>query len=144
MKVEHVLSIQNQLGEGPLWNSDEGALYWVDILADCYYRLEPGSDQPERFAVGSPVGCLGFRAKGGLVLATKAGFAFWEPATEKTQSIADPEADLAETRFNDGAVDPQGRFWAGTIGREQGCALYRLDPDLSYIRWKRGLQSPTA
>jgi sugar lactone lactonase YvrE len=38
MKVEHVLSIQNQLGEGPLWNSDEGALYWVDILADCYYR----------------------------------------------------------------------------------------------------------
>jgi L-arabinonolactonase len=139
MKVEHILSIQNQLGEGPLWNSDEGALYWVDILADCYYRLEPGSDQPERFAVGSPVGCLGFRERGGLVLATKAGFAFWDPEAKSTHSIADPEADLADTRFNDGAVDPQGRFWAGTIGREQGCALYRLDPDLSLHTMETGV-----
>ncbi len=34
--------------------------------------------------------------------------------------------------MNDGACDPQGRFWAGTLAddhRAGGGALYRLDPD---------------
>ncbi len=34
--------------------------------------------------------------------------------------------------MNDGACDPQGRFWAGTLADDHhsgGGALYRLDPD---------------
>jgi sugar lactone lactonase YvrE len=37
-----------------------------------------------------------------------------------------------DVRFNDGACDPVGRFWAGTVAddvRPGGGALYRLDPD---------------
>ena len=40
------------------------------------------------------------------------------------------EASPAETRMNDGACDPQGRFWGGTLAddhHEGGGALYRLD-----------------
>ena len=42
------------------------------------------------------------------------------------------EVAPAGTRMNDGACDPQGRFWAGTLAddaRPGGGALYRLDPD---------------
>jgi L-arabinonolactonase len=139
MQVEHILSINNQLGEGPLWHPDEEVLYWVDINDQCFYRLEPDTGQHERFDVGVPIGCLAFRAGGGLTMGVKNGFAFWEPGTEALRTIADLEADWDDTRFNDGAVDPQGRFWAGTLGREAQCALYRLDPDLSVHRMETGI-----
>ena len=44
----------------------------------------------------------------------------------------DPEPDKLGNRFNDGAVDRQGRFWAGTMGGGDPVgALYRLDQDQS-------------
>ncbi len=139
MQVEHVISVNNQLGEGPVWHPDEGALYWVDIHSGCFYRLDPESGQHERFDVGLEVGCLGFRERGGLVMGTKNGLAFWALETKSLEFIADPEAGLPDTRFNDGAVDRQGRFWAGTLGREKGCALYRLDPDLALHTMQTGV-----
>jgi L-arabinonolactonase len=138
-EVEHFLSIHNRLGEGPLWHPDEGALYWVDIDAGCYYCMDPDDDSPRRFDVGLPVGCLAFRQKGGLVAGTQKGLAFFDPEKETLTPIVDPEAHMPETRFNDGAVDRQGRFWAGTLGRSGGCGLYRLDPDLSLHTMETGI-----
>jgi len=46
--------------------------------------------------------------------------------------IAPVEADDPRTRFNDGEIDPQGRFWAGTMdwhAEPELGSLYRLDPD---------------
>jgi L-arabinonolactonase len=139
MKVEHILSIKNELGEGPVWHTDERALYWVDIEKRCFYRFDPHSGHHKRFDVGLPVGCLAFRGGGGLVLATKNGLAFWDAEKEPLQFFADPEAHIPDTRFNDGAVDRQGRFWVGTLGSSPVCALYRLDPDLSVHTMERGI-----
>lgn len=138
-EVEHVLQVQNKLGEGPRWHVQEQTLYWVDIESDCFYRWTPGTGNLDRFDVGLMVGSLGFRRAGGLVLATRAGFAFWNGTHQRLQMIADPEADKPETRFNDGAVDPQGRFWAGTIGEGFTGTLYRLDPDESVHAIERGV-----
>jgi sugar lactone lactonase YvrE len=44
------------------------------------------------------------------------------------------EEDLDTNRFNDGKVDPNGRFWAGTMDKAEKTAsgsLYCLFPDLS-------------
>ena len=141
--VEHVLGVQNKLGEGPVWNAAEQALYWVDIESHTFYRFYPASGQYESFDVGLPVGVLALRTKGGLVMATKKGFAFWNQQ-QGLRFIADPEADKPHTRFNDGAVDCQGRFWAGTMcGEAQACtgegSLYRLDPDGSITTMETGL-----
>lgn len=135
-ELEQVLAVQNTLGEGPLWNVQEQALYWVDINRDCFYRYEPGTGKRETFDVGVPVGVLAMRATGGLVMATKRGFAFWN-RQDGLQFIVDPQERTGHTRFNDGAVDCRGRFWAGTMcGLEPSCSqpegsLYRLDPDQS-------------
>ncbi len=144
-EVEHVLAINNKLGEGPVWCSEEQALYWVAIESNCFYRMYPTSMKYEVFEVGLPIGVLAFRASGGLVMATKSGFAFWD--TQKgLRLIADPEAHKPHTRFNDGAVDCQGRFWAGTMcglpemcKEQEGC-LYRLDPDGSVHTMETGLK----
>jgi sugar lactone lactonase YvrE len=142
-QVDHVLTVQNQLGEGPIWSPDEQALYWVDILKHRVYRFYPATGKQETFEMALPVTVLAGRDSGGLVIATANGFAFWDPATQALDFIADPEADRSEVRFNDGAVDPQGRFWAGTMNEENpdapdGC-LYRLDADLSVHKMEEGI-----
>lgn len=142
--VEHVLAAQNRLGEGPVWHPDENALYWLDILDSRVSRLFPASNTLEVFDVGLAITVMGLRASGGWVTATARGFAFWDPDRQEFELIADPEAHMPHTRFNDGAVDHQGRFWAGTMNHEEGNAtaadgsLYRLDPDGSVHKMGSG------
>lgn len=138
-EVERVLRIGNRLGEGSLWSVDEGVLYWVDIEGNRLYRFRPADGTLESFDTGLPVGALGLRASGGLVMATKNGFAFWDPHTLSLTFIADPEADKPEARFNDGAVDRRGRFWAGTLAPGATSSLYRLDPDLTVHTMETGI-----
>jgi sugar lactone lactonase YvrE len=144
-EVEHVLAAQNRLGEGPVWSSGEQALYWVDIESHRFSRLVVATGTYDVFDVGVRVGVLALRSSGGLVMATKKGFAFWEPRTQALRLLVDPEADKPTNRFNDGAVDCQGRFWAGTMcevpEQRQGSegSLYRLDADLSVHLMETGL-----
>ena len=144
-QVEHVLTVQNKLGEGPVWSAEEQALYWVDIENNSFFRYFPTTNKYESFDVGVPIGVLALRAAGGLVMATKNGFAFWDPKTQALNFLANPEADKPHTRFNDGAVDSQGRFWAGTMcGLPEICSapegsLYRLDPDGSVSIMETGI-----
>lgn len=126
--AEPVLSIQNALGEGPLWSVDEQALYWVDIHDNCFYRLTPNNGEYQRFEVGLPVGCLAVTDIGRLLLGTQRGLALWNPDSEQLTFLMN-EAYEPEGRFNDGAADRQGRFWAGTMSNKPENNLYRLDPD---------------
>ena len=62
---------------------------------------------------------------------------------EKT-ALHDPEADRPANRFNDGATDPKGRLWAGTMKDDGGPpaavgAFYRFDPDLTSTKWVDGI-----
>jgi sugar lactone lactonase YvrE len=63
------------------------------------------------------------------VLATENSFAFWDEING-LQPIVEPEAGKTVARFNDGKVDRQGRFWAGTMTEDEDTSsLYRLDAD---------------
>ena len=142
-KAELFLPMQCKLGEGVRWNAKEQRLYWVDIENHLFYRYDPtqgSSGKPERFDVGQPVGVLAFREKGGLVMGAKAGLGTWDFASESFTLVAAPEAGKANARFNDGAVDPAGRFWAGTMTPTGATSsLYRLDPDGSVHTMETGL-----
>lgn len=126
-EVERVLDITNKLGEGPLWHVGEQALYWVDILDKKFFRHAPGSSKLETFYLDHMPGCLAFRKAGGLVLGTDQGFALWEGGD--LTFLEDNPVYGTPNRFNDGAVDRAGRFWAGTMSKKPENALYRLDPD---------------
>jgi sugar lactone lactonase YvrE len=132
-EVEHFLKLGNQIGEGPLWSSENQTIYWVDIPQHYIHRYCPDDEKLEVFDVGLPVGALALRESGGLVAATKRGFAFWDAPSNELTFFADPEENQPETRFNDGAVDRSGRFWAGTMSDSDPHGshgnLYRLDID---------------
>jgi sugar lactone lactonase YvrE len=114
-----------------MWSVKEQALYWVDIMGHAIHRLDPVTGAHEQYDIGQPVGTVVLRESGGFVLALQDGLYFWDK-TGELQKITNPEPDKPDNRFNDGAVDRQGRFWAGTMemaGVEPVGALYRLDKD---------------
>lgn len=145
-EIERVLPMQHILGEGPIWSEKEQALYWVDILGQSYSRFESSSGDHETIHVGTSIGVLAQRTSGGLVMATRQGFVFWDDQNKTLVPLAHPEADRPHMRFNDGAVDCYGRFWAGTMSeandRQAEGVLYRLDPDGSVHRMLTGLGIP--
>jgi len=51
-----------------------------------------------------------------------------------------PESGRKNARFNDGKVDPGGRFWVGTLGDDDQSCLYRLDPDGELHTMETGIQ----
>jgi sugar lactone lactonase YvrE len=135
------------LGEGALWDAAEQRLYWVDIKRREVHRFDPARRHDERWAVAEYVGCLAVRASGGLVLALRSGFHFFDPATGATTPVVNPEPERAENRFNDGKTDRQGRFWAGSMHDPETLptgSLYRLDGDLSCRRMAEGFVIPNA
>ena len=43
MSIKTAYPAQNTLGEGPVWNTKEQALYWVDILEPSLQKWQPDS-----------------------------------------------------------------------------------------------------
>ena len=128
--IERIVDSQDLLGEGPIWDVERRRLYWTDIDGGRYHLFEPSKGAHRTLMLGVKVGAIGLRERGGLILATQEGFAFHDPdADEPPEYLANPEADRPETRFNDAAVDPGGRFWAGSYGGERN-TLYCLERSL--------------
>lgn len=131
--IEPVLEIHDELGESPVWCEDEHVLYWIDGSRGIIHRLQPDAALHETFSAGVPLGVIALRASGGLVMATRDGFALWKSRTQELCYLARPEEGKPFMTFNDGAVDCAGRFWAGSMNQDEeappGGTLYRLDPD---------------
>ena len=131
-EVRCVQSAGAILGEGPLWCPREQVLYWLDIKRPAIYRFDPQSGQTGQWTMPSDIGCMALREQGGMVVGLRTGFAFLDFETGAVTALADPEADRPDNRFNDGKVDRQGRFWAGTLNDAESeplGSLYRLDAD---------------
>lgn len=137
-EVRCVLDIKAQLGESPVWSNEEQALYWVDILAPALLRLDVRTGALQSWSMPTSIGSFGLRERGGAVLSLRSGFHVFDFESGQIDFIVDPEANLPTTRFNDGKVSPDGRFWAGTMDNEllerPLGSLYRLDHDGSCHR----------
>ena len=124
-----------RLSEGPRWDGARNELLWVDVLAGRLHRARPGADGQLRvlqtFQVDRHLGAAAPAAGGGYVLAAGPGFLHIDDAGV-TRELAQPEAGRTDVRMNDGACDPQGRFWAGTMAYDEAPgagSLYRLELD---------------
>jgi sugar lactone lactonase YvrE len=134
-----------ECGERPYW--DGSGLVWVDIPAGRLHRYRPGHGDEIVLELRDgngpvPLGAAAPRRGGGYVLATAEGFRLAsalgrgggveESRVQLEEGTQRPAGMPADAEFNDGACDPAGRFWAGTVTldyRPGAGALYRLDPD---------------
>lgn len=142
-EIEHVVAAGDEVGETPIWIPQERALYWIDIEGTRVHRLACETGGHETFAVDFPITALARRTGGGWIAAAKTGVYFWDHRTGESQFVVDPEADNPPVRFNDGAIDRQGRFLIGTLNEKDFNApdgsLYRLDADGSIHKLDEGL-----
>jgi sugar lactone lactonase YvrE len=123
------------LSEGPRWDEERRELLWVDILGRGFHRATltsgGGPDHVRTMALDRHVGAVAPVAGGGYVLAAGQGFLLVDEAGS-VRELAQPDAGRADVRMNDGACDPQGRFWAGTMAYDESPGagtLYRLELD---------------
>ena len=125
---------QTQLGEGIRWDARRDELLAVDILAGRVDRDRIRDDGSlARIRIYQLPGTVGMIAPvegdDGWLLGAGRGFVYLAPdGTQRTIAEVSP----AGTRMNDGACDPQGRFWGGTLADDHhagGGALYRLERD---------------
>ena len=142
-----VLDAKAEIGEGTTWDPVANVLWWIDIWGKSIHRFDPAAGSDVAYPAPEFIGCIGLRARGGLVVTLASGFYFFDPASGTFDFIVNPESHIEETRFNDGKTDRQGRFWSGTTfevpGRkpERIGSLYRLDADLTAHRMVSGIGS---
>jgi len=130
LRIEVVNADRDQLGEGPLWDVEEQSLYWIDSFAPAVFRLEPAGGRT-RWALPERVGSIALRRGGGAICSLRSGFHALDFKTGDVTPFAGVGPTDPRTRINDGKVDRQGRFVAGSMDEGEAdplCRLYRLDP----------------
>src|SRR3954468_13194103 len=129
MRAEQVTEPLAYHGEGPVWSTRWGGLRWVDMLAGDILSLG-GDGQVIRRHVAAVAAAIRPRRQGGTVIGIERGFALED--TTGVITALDPVWADTSVRMNEGACDPDGRFYCGSMAYDQrrgAASLYRLDPD---------------
>jgi sugar lactone lactonase YvrE len=122
------------LGEGPVWDPARQRLLWVDIVAGTVHegRVDPvtGTVRPTgSWSFDSTVGAVAVAAHGDLLVAERETLTRVGPAGARTP-LARVLPAGSNSRLNDGAVDPAGRFLVGSLAQDDRRGdevLVRLD-----------------
>lgn len=110
-----VWQAQAELGEGPLWIPHEQALYWVDILAAKLFRFEPSTGGRRCWRLPVQVSAIAPCEAGGLACIASSGVYRFDPVACKLVMLRESPFAGTRLRSNDGACDPQGNLWFGTM-----------------------------
>lgn len=135
MLAERLTEVITHHGEGAGWDEVAGAFRCVDLLAGDLVTVDSGGSVVGRVNVGKVAAAWRPRAEGGTVVATERGFALLDRDDRVDWSV-EAWTD-AGVRMNDGACDPQGRFYCGSMAydaRPGAGSMWRLDPDRTVHR----------
>lgn len=103
------------LGESPLWDVDERALYWVDIRRPALRRFDHASGRVSTRPMPGLVGSVASAGPGRLLVALAERVALYDWATDRLDTVAELPARVPGHRFNDGRCDRRGRFWVEAV-----------------------------
>jgi sugar lactone lactonase YvrE len=126
VSLDPVLPNASLLGEGPRWDAGSSRLIWVDIEGRSLHVFAPGGEDrailfDDRVCAAAPYD--GDR----LLVALARRLVVVDLGDESVKSLVEiPHGP--ELRLNDGACDPRGRFWVGSMALDErpgAGALYR-------------------
>ena len=119
------------LGEGPVWDAEAQALYWVDIQGKTIHRYDVSTGEHKTRATPTTVGFAALDDGGQIIAGLQDGISRIHFGNGSLQTIVKPQYAHPDNRFNDGKCDSRGRLWAGTMNDKDHAkptgALYRLD-----------------
>ncbi|HEX8593167.1 MAG TPA: SMP-30/gluconolactonase/LRE family protein [Pseudomonas sp.] len=116
MNWQPVTEHRFMLAEGPFWDSDTHALYWVDIAARLACRLRDG--QFRKWRMPEAVSAFIPTHSGDALVTLASGVYRLDPNSPTDEPrltllcVADP---VAGNRANEARCDAQGRLWLGSM-----------------------------
>ncbi len=136
-KATCICDVKAMLGEGPVWVARDNSLYWIDILNNKLYCYNLHNQQQSCWDLSEQLTSFAPRQKGGFIGTSRHGFAFFGIDVDSNyitlQNIVMPESEPKNNCFNDGKIDAQGRYWAGSMDDQQilpSGNLYLLNSEL--------------
>jgi xylono-1,5-lactonase len=139
-------NVNNTLGEGPVWDHKNNLLYWVDILGNGIYKLEPKSGKVSHWKTSEHVGFILPCENGSFMAGYHSGLfnvILHENGEIEETSIDPVNKDTPNIRYNDGYCDSKGNIWACTMDMEcllplgnyflYNSKLERFEVDSNYI-----------
>jgi L-arabinonolactonase len=126
---------QCAIGEGPVWDVAEQALYWIDIIGKKVHRLK--GESVTSWDVPDIIGSMALRAGGGAIVALANGVYTLDFETGECRMLASSSDLNDQVQLADGKVDRRGRFIVGSSDRgmkEARGKLYALDPGAIALR----------
>lgn len=143
MKINILLDLKNNLGEGPIWDVEQQRLYWIDSLDGRVFSCTEKGTEIKSWDVRQKIGSMALCKDGNAaIVALEKGIYQLDFLSGETDLIHSPENDKPNNRFNDGKVDRQGRFVVGSMDMQEdeaSGALYRLDTDYSLHKIERNI-----
>jgi sugar lactone lactonase YvrE len=125
------------IGEGPVWDAEMQALFWIDILGKRVHRLTPTTGAVRSWDVPDIIGSMAISAGGNAIVALAGGVHSLNLETGACAMLA-TSPDLNDmVQLADGKVDRCGRFIVGSSDRTMTDArgkLYALDPGATELR----------
>jgi xylono-1,5-lactonase len=124
-----VWPVNAELGEGPLWQAEENAVYFVDIKGRQIHRLKVATGERTTWqAPGQPgfIVPLGNRV---FVCGLPDGLYRFDATSGQFDKRIDVEPHLPGNRLNDGFVDARGQLWFGSMDDAEEApsgTLYRV------------------
>jgi sugar lactone lactonase YvrE len=129
--VDVAIRTEALLGEGPRWDAAAGRLLWVDIEGRALHCFHPASGEDRAIQLGDRVGAAAPMESGGVLVALAERLAVVDLADDSVRTLVEiPHGE--GMRLNDGACDPAGRFWVGSMALDEtpgAAALYRYSSD---------------
>lgn len=129
---ELVFYAGNALLEGPVWDEKNERLYFLSIPDEVIYRFDPMTTEIKTYKTDGPVGAAVLKKDGMLISAEKNGIVLIDPDSGKRFDWIHPNKD-DRMRYNDGKLDPRGRFLIGTMGAEgvieDAASLFSIEDD---------------
>ena len=135
MQVHRLGTTITALGECPVWNTRESALYWEDIDGRKIYRFDPSTGTTDhRDLPGRPGSFACSPFAGALTVAMETSLVQLDWPTGKVETLLQIEDSESGNRLNDGRCDPLGRFvvgtmWPDTDEHQYNGSLYRIEHD---------------
>src|SRR4029079_6821977 len=101
MRITRLELPRCSVGEGPVWDVAEQALYYIDILEKRVLRWDPASGDHRGWQLPDIVGSMALRERGGAVVALATGVHTLDFTTGEVAPLAlidppDPEVQLAD------------------------------------------------
>jgi sugar lactone lactonase YvrE len=146
-KAYSVAETRNVLGESPVWRSEDGKLFWVDVRQASLHSFSPDTGRTSHFRVNDGTMGVVLDAKGQLIVAARDCLVRVQEDGAVTQTHWRFALPDASHRLNEAKCDQTGAFWCGTM-RDFGLAptgsLFRLGADGGFQIIRRNVTVPNS